>query len=175
MRGINIGGHRKILMADLKSLFSGLGFMNVQTYIQSGNVVFSSKNGSSCSNLSRIIQKKIKEVYGFDVPSIIINADDFSKTIQNNPYLKDHKKEGLFLSFLSNKPAEKELLEINKYSFLPDKFEIFKSYVFGYCEGKYHKTKISNQFFEKKLKVSATTRNWKTVLKLLEMVEKPYH
>ncbi len=170
LRGINVGGHRKILMADLKNLFIELGFFDVETYIQSGNVIFSAKNGLSCSNLSVKIQQKIKEIYGFDVPSIIISAVDFIKVMQNNPYVKDHKKEGLFLSFLSNIPAEEELLEINKYSFLPDKFEIFESFVFGYCEGKYHQTKISNQFFEKKLNVSATTRNWKTVLKISEMV-----
>lgn len=170
LRGINVGGRRKILMVDLKKLFVNLGFTNIQTYIQSGNVIFETHIKEDNIWLSDKIEQAISKTYGFEVSVIIRTVNEIEQAILNNPFLKNKAEvEGLFLTFLKSTPSAEKLENIKSFDFSPDKFEIVGKDVFGICFGKYHKTKISNQFFESKLKVSATTRNWKTVNKLFDI------
>ncbi|MDT0685079.1 hypothetical protein [Autumnicola psychrophila] len=75
----------------------------------------------------------------------------------------------MHLTFLKEKPAEESIQQTETYDYKPDKFKIQDKEVFIYCEGKYHQSKLTNNFFEKKLKTGATTRNWKTILKLVEL------
>ena len=169
LRGINVGGKRKILMADLRELYQFLGFENVITYIQSGNVIFESKKKNANTIFTKKIKDAIFEKYGFDVPVIIRSVEEIKNIIEFNPYLKKESVqiENLCVTFLSEVPAEENLEKINTYDFSPDEFQIIENNVFLFIGGSYHKSKLTNNFFEKKLKVSATTRNWKTVSKLL--------
>lgn len=163
LRGINVGGKRKILMSDLRLTCEQLGLDHVETYIQSGNVLFHSKEENPV--LESRLEKAIGERFGFEVPVIIRNANALEKTIKNNPYFNsDHDINSLHLTFLKNKP-----LEIIETDSGKDEFEIHGKEIFILCLDKYHKSKLSNTFFEKQLKVGATTRNWKTVLKLIEL------
>ena len=168
LRGINVGGKRKILMADLKALCQKLGWINVVTYIQSGNLIFDSEKQNS--QLENTLEKAISSRYGFDVPVIIRNADELQTSIGNNSFAAgDTDITKLHLTFLKEKPSEENVEKIKTYNYEPDKFEIEEKHVFIYCAGKYHQTKLTNNFFENKLKVGATTRNWKTILKLQEL------
>jgi len=171
LRGINVGGHRKILMADLKSLIEKLGFTEILTYIQSGNVVFNCDVEISNIELSEKIENAILEEYDFDVPVIIRTAGDLKKAISLNPFLHENEDniDRLFLTFLKTTPHEECRQNTEMFDFKPDRFKIAGQYVFIYCAGKFHKSKLTNNFFESKLKTKATTRNWKTVLKLLEL------
>jgi uncharacterized protein (DUF1697 family) len=171
LRGINVGGHRKILMVDLKKTFMNLGFTDIITYIQSGNVIFNIDGEISYIDLSEKIEKAISKKYGFDVPVIIRTADELENVISINPFLQEDEVniDRLFLTFLKDKPLEENREKTESYDFSPDRFVIDDKHVFIFCEGKYHKTKLSNNFFESKLKTSATSRNWKTVLKLREL------
>ncbi len=174
LRGINVGGKRKILMADLREMYQSLGFENIITYIQSGNVIFESKKKNtktSANTFTKKIKEAIFEKYGFDVPVIIRSVEEIKNIVENHPF---EKKEGaqienLCLTFLSEIPIEENLAKINTYDYSPDLFQIIEDNVFLFIQGKYHQSKLTNNFFEKKLKVSATTRNWKTVNKLLEL------
>lgn len=166
LRGINVGGHRRILMADLKVLYKDLGFINVRTYIQSGNVFFDTKKNENPKELVFVIGQKIKEVYGFEVPIIIRTGEEINKAIANNPFLPSEEPEKLFLTFLDQLPSDERLSIIKMIDHTPDKFEIIGDNIFGFCAGKYSNSKLTNQFFESKLKVHATTRNWKTVKQL---------
>jgi uncharacterized protein (DUF1697 family) len=168
LRGINVGGKRKILMADLKELYADLGFTNCISYIQSGNVIFDYSDSSN-SELASRIQNAITEKYGFDVPVIVRTSKEWEQSVQANPYTDSHEKENLCLTFLNETPKAELTAVISELNFEPDSFQIINKNVFIYCPGKYHQTKLSNQFFESKLKVKATTRNWNTVLKLLEL------
>ena len=85
LRGINVGGHKKILMKDLKGLFEGLGFSDVQTYIQSGNVIFKAQ---SSGNLLEEIQTAIVNCYGFEVPLQVVEGDFLNQVIEQNPFAK---------------------------------------------------------------------------------------
>lgn len=171
LRGINVGGKRKILMADLKELYQSLGFENIITYIQSGNVIFESKKKNGQTIFTKKIKEAISEKYGFDVPVIIRSVEEIKNIFETNPFLKKEnvQVENLCVTFLSEIPSDENLEKINSYDYSPDLFQIIEDNVFIFIEGKYHQSKLTNNFFEKKLKVSATTRNWKTVNKLLEL------
>ncbi|MBE7641085.1 DUF1697 domain-containing protein [Salegentibacter sp. BLCTC] len=170
LRGINVGGKRKILMADLKLLCEKLGLENVKTYIQSGNLIFNSdKQGFELENA---LEKGIAQEFGFDVPVIVRTEKELETSIYNNSfYDKDVDISQLYLTFLKEKPAKQHIDKVSSLDHEPDKFKIKDKDVFILCEGKYHKSKLSNSFFEKQLRVGATTRNWKTVLKLLELAK----
>ena len=171
LRGINVGGKRKILMADLRQLFEKLGFSNIATYIQSGNVIFEATNRSTDIEMATEIEKAILEEYGFVVPVIVKSKEEIVRAVEYNPFYQDKEADikALHLTFLKESPSSENLAKTATYDYSPDKFVIKDKSVFIFCEGKYHKSKLTNNFFEKKLKVAATTRNWKTVLKLLEL------
>ena len=170
LRGINVGGKRKILMADLKELFSEIGFADIQTYIQSGNVIFNTKRKDDNIELANKIEQSIAKNYDFKVPVIVRNVEELNEVISNNPFFEKNDIERLHLTFLKEVPETEKLDKIKTYDYSPDKFEIKDKNVFVYCSGKYSDSKLTNKFFESKLKVLATTRNWKTVLKLLELL-----
>lgn len=168
LRGINVGGKRKILMADLKSMCEKLGLKNVKTYIQSGNLIFNSDRQNS--ELENDLEKAITEKFGFDVPVIVRTEKELEASINNNPFFdKDADIKQLHLTFLKEKPSKENIDKTLTYNYEPDKFKIDDKDTFIFCAGKYHKSKLTNNFFEKQLKVGATTRNWKTVLKLSEL------
>jgi len=170
LRGINVGGKRKILMADLKSMFEKMKFLNISTYIQSGNVIFDLEKKFDNRDLGQKIEKEIEKEFGFEVPVIVRTPKEISTAINQNPFYKDETDiANLHLTFLNTEPIEENQKKTETYNYKPDKFKIEGKDVFIYCEGKYYKSKLTNNFFEKKLKVDATTRNWKTVLKLQEL------
>lgn len=168
LRGINVGGKRKILMADLKSMCEKLGLENVTTYIQSGNLIFNSDKPNS--ELENDLEKAITEKYGFDVPVIVRTEKELENSINSNPFFdKETDIKQLHLTFLKEKPNKENLEKTLTFNYEPDKFQIEDKDVFIFCAGKYHESKLTNNFFEKQLKVGATTRNWKTVMKLFEL------
>lgn len=169
LRGINVSGQKQIKMADLKNLYEELGLKNVKTYIQSGNVVFESK---TAAKLSQKIEQKIKDHYSFDVPVIIRTKEELQKAIEHNPFLKQKNIEvdKLHITFLSEQPSKENIKATEAFDYSPDQFHISEKEVYIHCPNGYGNTKINNTFFEKKLKVGATTRNWKTSNELLKMM-----
>ena len=170
LRGINVGGKRKLPMAELRALFAEIGYEDIQTYIQSGNVIFSTQE-IHLESIAQSISEKIKERFEYDVPVIVRTIEEWKEVISLNSFLKteDTDIEKLHLTFLAETPDSDHLEKIKSYDYSPDQFKIIGKHVFLSCEIPYHKTKLTNNFFESKLKVSATTRNWKTVLKLAEL------
>ena len=171
LRGINVSGQKKILMADLKALYEGLKFKDVTTYIQSGNVIFKSDSKLSDAALAEKIEAAILKKYSFTVPVIVRNIHQLENIISGNPFLKEKKidLEKLHVTFLSEIPGKSALDAIKMQDYSPDQFSVVRQEVFLNTPGGYGETKLSNKFFENKLKVTATTRNWKTVNKLLEI------
>jgi uncharacterized protein (DUF1697 family) len=124
LRGINVGGKRKILMKDLKELLLALGFENVQTYIQSGNVIFES-NEKDKILLAKQIQTSISDKYGFEVPTIIIEISNYQKIIKSNPFVHEQVDlTKLYLVFLAEKPKKEAVETFNQLDFASDKFLI---------------------------------------------------
>ncbi len=165
LRGINVSGQKKILMADLKSLYEDLGFKNVQTYIQSGNVVFDFKE-KKADQIQQMIFDKIQAHYGFDVPNLILTPNQIITALKDNPY-QDIEK--MYFVFLAKTPSQENIDLLNTFSFDNEFYELKNNVIYFHCPDGYGRAKLNNNFFEKKLKVSATTRNLRTVKKLLEM------
>lgn len=170
LRGINVGGHRKILMVDLKLKLTSIGFIDVSTYIQSGNVFFNS-NFDNVKEIELKISECIKKEYGFDVPVIVITKQEIESVVDGNPFLtqaEDVKQ--LHVTFLSDQPLNENVERINDNYKGEDDFVIVNKVVYLFIKGPSHKSKLSNNYFEKQLGLTATTRNWKTTLKLNELV-----
>jgi uncharacterized protein (DUF1697 family) len=172
LRGINVGTGRKVPMADLKKLCGNLGLLNVQTYIQSGNLVFEWSQSESISELETRLQKAFSESFGFDIPVLVRTAEEWATSIAQNPFLKEENVDidRLHLTCLKEIPSPELLEKIKTFQYLPDRYEIIAKDVFIFCAAGYGTSKLVNSFFESKLKTPATTRNWKTVMKLYEMI-----
>ena len=170
LRGINVSGKNLLRMRDLEATFLKLGAQNVRTYIQSGNVVFHYAEAET-KLLSERIKAQIKQDYGYDLPVLVLTLESFTKLINTNPFSADSKKDVRFIhvTFLHEKPAMYDRERINGKVSGEEEFLITDEAVFLYCPYGYGKTKLNNNFFESCFKVEATTRNWKTTMKLLEM------
>lgn len=168
LRGINVSGHKKILMADLRDLLSD--FNNVQTYIQSGNIIFDSNKRSKA-----LFEKHIFEVifknYGFEVPVIVKTTEEWLFAFENNPFLKDNTidTKQLYVTFLSETPTKENVKVMEQLTYSPDIFIIQNDLVYSWYPNGAGRSKMTINVFEKKLKVSATSRNWNTVTKLLAL------
>ena len=172
LRGINVGGKRKILMNDLKQLFADLGYEDVQTYIQSGNVIFTGDTEMDTTQEEEALSFAIQKAFGYDVPVIIRTAHEIDQLVEANPFLKEgHSIENLHLCFLGENPENQLFENLETIDAKGDLFTAHKNNLFIYCRSKYHESKLSNQTIEKKLQTKATTRNWKTILKLQGMME----
>ena len=167
LRGINVSGQKKIRMADLKSLYESLGLANVQTYVQSGNVIFDSSE-QDATKLRKAIEIQIEVTFGFSVPVLMRSADDFQRVIESHPFAQEDPARAL-VTFLYGRPNQSKWDDLRLYKDKVDQFVSGEQEIFLYCPGGYGKTKLSNTFFEKKLDVIATTRNWKTVNALYQM------
>ncbi|MGI8950739.1 MAG: DUF1697 domain-containing protein [Chitinophagaceae bacterium] len=171
LRGINVSGQKKILMSDLKTLYESLKFKDIITYIQSGNVIFKADTKLFDEELAKKIEKLILKKYGFIVPVIIRRIEEMENIISINPFLKEKNinVEKLHITLLAETPKRENSESLKNIDYSPDKFVIIGKEIFLYCPINYGETKLSNKFFENKLKVSATTRNWKTINKLVEI------
>lgn len=155
-------------MAELRQQLMELNLKDLRTYIQSGNLVF--KSDENASKLQNIIRETIQRYFGFDVPTLVLSARDFLEIIENSPFQKyDITK--MHVTFLSAEPDQKIAESLPRSSNPGELFHVTPKAVYVYCPDGYGKTKINNRFFEKKLQVTATTRNWSTCLKLTEMAK----
>lgn len=173
LRGINVSGQKKIKMVDLKAHLSELNFKNITTYIQSGNIIFQFLK-TETAVLEKLIHEKIKEKYGFDVPVMVKQPSDFKKVLDNNPFLKDEQNDisKMHLTFLGALPADSQIEHLKTYEY-PAEFYVLEGLdIYFYAPNGYGRAKMTNNFFEKKLKVPATTRNWKSINKIYELATK---
>lgn len=170
LRGINVGGQKKIKMADLKIYLNELNFQEIQTYIQSGNILFKSTE-TSLQKLETSIREKIKEKYAFKVPVLIKTPLEIQHILQHIPF-KDIDYSKLYFTFLNEKPQHVLVKKLKEIDYSPEEYVINNTTIYFYSPNGYGNAKMNTTFFEKKLKVQATTRNWKTTCKLLEMALK---
>jgi len=170
LRGINVSGQKKIKMSDLKILFGDLSFTNVETYIQSGNVLFSS-NSKNNKKIRDKIENKILSQFGFHVKVIIKTPDEISDAFKHNPFLKDKKKDigKIYFTFLSENPFATNIKKMKEIDYSPEEYILDGNIIYVFFPNGYGRAKMNNNFFEKKLNIFATTRNYKTVKTLFEM------
>ena len=170
LRGINVSGQKKVPMAELKSLYEELNLKDISTYIQSGNVIFRTE---SIKGLSQKIEQKIFAKYNFNVPVIIRTMDEIQSVLKRNPFIKENNidLEKLHVTYLAENPKQENIDKLNTYNYQPDLFCISGKEIYLYCPNGYGRTKLTNTFFENKLKVTATTRNWRTTNELFKIMK----
>jgi uncharacterized protein (DUF1697 family) len=170
LRGINVTGYKIIKMEALRKMFEALGYENVKTYIQSGNVSFEAPK-SKDEVLSKTIETEIRKTFGFDVPVIIRTVPEIESIMKNNPFKKlmADGNARLHVTFLSASPEAKLKASLNDHKESKDLFHLKDKDVYILCYKGYSDSVFSNAFIEKKLGVGATTRNWVTINKMLTL------
>jgi len=168
LRGINVSGHKIIKMEDLRKSFETIGFRQVKTYVQSGNVIFEAGKNPAAA-LCDQIRKRLSSDFGFEVPVLLKTSKELERVIHDNPFLKaaaiDHSK--LHVTFLSKAAPITAKKDLEKLIVNGEHFHVKGQEIYLYCPNGYGRTKISNTAIEKKLEVEATTRSWKSVNALL--------
>lgn len=167
LRGINVSGHKKVPMAELREILSKVGFVNVQTYIQSGNVIFQSLEENT-KRLTDIIQKEIKDYFHFEVPVLIKTNEELLGIFNACPFSEEKKGKSYF-TLLYRTPDKVLVADLGELKYPNEEIIIANSCIYFYSSIGYGNTKYNNNFFERKLKVTATARNYKTMLKLLSL------
>jgi len=172
LRGINVSGQKLIKMAALRKSYENIGLHNVTTYVQSGNVIFTC-NHFEINELEQKISSQIEKDFGFEVPVIVLTIDKLQQVIDNNPFLKDPNidQSFLYVTFFSSKPDHYDCKLIEDKKQNGEEIIFSDNAVYLYCPNGYGKTKLTNNFLETKLKVGATTRNWKTTNELLKIAQ----
>ena len=173
LRGINVSGKRLLPMAELKQLLTRIGATEISTYIQSGNVVFAQPVSQSKAITPEKLSLAIQEQFNFDVPIVMRNADQLRNLIANASVKKLIALQGddskLHVTFLSPKPSTQQLQVLNTRDAGDDSWVEAEGEIVLNCPNGYGNTKLTNTLIERKLKVQATTRNWKTVNEMISL------
>ena len=165
LRGINVGGHHKLPMADLRGLLAKLGATDVATYIQSGNAVFCHEN-----DLSRPLSAAIEAAFGFPVPVITRPHSAFQDIVDVDPFPNAEAKYR-HVGFLSSQPDASRVAVVPTDHPKGERFEVIGTELHLWFPNGLARTKLTNKWFERQLDVQTVTlRNWRTVNRLLGMV-----
>jgi len=172
LRGINVGGHKRMKMEKLRQSFEALGFKRVQTFIQSGNVVFQTTKAPNVA-LSKKIAEQLATDFGFSVPVITRNAEEMRKAIENNPLLEERgiDFEKLHVMFLSHDPVPEALKRLGTLTVPPDRSCCFGKEIYLYLPNGAGESKLMKATLDPTLSIVTTTRNWKTVNSLHQMCQ----
>lgn len=170
LRGINVSGQKKIRMVDLKAHLEELGWEGIQTYIQSGNIVFTCPEDNP-SHLAKMIRQKLLDKYGFEVPTLVLVPQELGHIINHNPFTQQPGTalDRLYVTFLLSTPQEDLVRKLQYLKKNDEHFVQDDKIIFLYFPDGYGKAVMNNNAFEKALHVAATTRNWKTVNELYKM------
>lgn len=173
LRGINVSGKRRITMEELSRIYQALNFTNVETYLQSGNVVFQSEEQDK-DKLSLAIEAEIEKNFGFPIKVFVRCIGDFARIIAGNPFTSAKYLEPvkIHVTFLDKTPSGNVLADLKNPNEDGDEFFAVGKKVYIYCPNGYGRTKLNNNFFEGRFGMPATTRNWKTVKTLYEIAKR---
>jgi uncharacterized protein (DUF1697 family) len=172
LRGINVGAHKRMKMEKLRSSCEALGFCEVATYIQSGNLVFKGTKASPAS-VSKKLEQRISVDFGFEADVITRTSDELGKIIRSNPLLKepDMDESKFHVVFLSDTPAAESIKKLESIILAPDRVRVRGQEIYFYFPNGVSGSSLWKHNLDRVLSVSATMRNWNTVNKLLEMAE----
>ncbi len=169
LRGINVGGKNKLPMQDLAELFRDAGCTQVRTYIQSGNVLFSSTSEPS-KKILPLIEKRIADDFGFKVPLVLRTLEELERVTQANPFLKGEDTSALHVAFLAARPTSAQIASLDPARSPPDAFVVQGRDIYLHCPNGIARTRLTNAWFDSRLGTTSTLRNWRTVLTLLELL-----
>jgi uncharacterized protein (DUF1697 family) len=168
LRGINVSGRNRLSMEDLRALVVAAGGRDVRTYIQSGNAVFGSRRSPAA--LATSLEKALEDALGTRVPVLVRTEDELEGVVRANPFVAAGEDPGvLHVTFLGAVPDPEAVATALTRPAGDDEFRVIGRQAYLRCPGGYGNTKLTNTFFERTLRSEATTRNWRTVTKLVEL------
>ncbi|WP_074467938.1 DUF1697 domain-containing protein [Streptomyces sp. WMMB 714] len=166
LRGINVGGHRKVPMDRLRELMSGLGWVDVRTYLQSGNAVFTTDDADP----GPLLERAVAEHFGFEVPCLVRTAEELRAVAAACPYpAAELDPAKLLVLFLEEAPPKGHFDSIDASSFAPDVFEHVGSAVYCYFPDGMGRSRLPAALEAVRPRVTMTGRNWRTVQRLTEL------
>ena len=170
LRGINVGGHKKVPMERLRNMCEALGFAQVRTFIQSGNLVFCAAKVDAAA-VSTKIEKQIAVEFGFPVSVITRTTDELGKAIRGNPFVKESRSEPakVHIAFLSEVPKADAVKKLATLATSDEQLRQSGREIYFYYRNGMGQAKLTMNVVEKVLSVTVTARNWNTVSKLHEM------
>ena len=173
LRGINVSGHKIIRMEELRNQLTNSGFVDVSTYIQSGNIFFSEKKVEK-EKLRNKISTCIKDNYGFDVTVIIKTKDDIQQILDNNPFIMnpDVKTSELYYCMLTDEPSQENIQKLAEVKLKDEEYVLKADVLYIRYPAGAGLSKFGNNIIEGKLKVGASARNYNTMKKILENLSK---
>lgn len=182
LRGINVGSTNRIAMPALRDAVAALGYGDVRTYVQSGNVVFTGTAKARSKDLGTgevadRVAGAIKDAFGLDVPVVVRTGEQLADALASGPFVKaglrpEATPKAFHVTFLAAPPDPARWKAATEAAerFAPDACELVGADVHLHVPGeRYSDTKLSNAWFEKQLGLTATTRNWRSVATLAEM------
>ena len=171
LRGINVGGNKKVPMATLRALLEALGGTEVKTLLQSGNAVLTHAERNEAKLAARI-EKAIADELGFEVSVVLRTRDELAKVIAANPLeIADEAPSQFLVTFFSAKPDAKKLAELDPKKFAPDEFRVHGREIYAWFPNKIGTSKLAVALGNPRLGGTPTARNWNTVKKLLELAD----
>jgi len=162
LRGVNVGGKNILPMKELATLFAEAGCRNVATFIQSGNVVFDGN-----AKAGPAVCSKIESTFGFQTNIILRSLPEMEKIALSNPYPDLDQSH---VVFLASEPTPAQVAQLDPNRSAPDQFTVLGREIYLHMPNGMGRTKLTNAYFDSKLKTVSTVRNWRTVLKLLAMM-----
>jgi uncharacterized protein (DUF1697 family) len=169
LRGINVGGKNLLPMKDLSCLFGDAGCTGVRTYIQSGNVLFKA-TAAKAAKVPDVIAEGIAKQFGYRTPVLLRTVDELRETIRNNPFLQAGASEDwLHVLFLATRPDAQSVAALDPDRSPADAYLVRGKEIFLQCPNGVGNTKLTNAYFDSKLATISTGRNWRTILKLVEL------
>jgi uncharacterized protein (DUF1697 family) len=170
LRGVNVGGKNRLSMKDLADIFGGLGCRDVRTYIQSGNVVFRADRALA-GRVPDLVAGAISAGFSLKVPVVMRSVAELFTVIADNPFLNSGADtKALHVAFLKDRPSASSVAALDPDRSPPDKFAVCGSEIYLCLPNGAGRSKLTAQYFDSTLKTTSTTRNWNTVLALLDLV-----
>lgn len=173
LRGINVGGHKKVAMSDLRNFAVDLGFNDVQTLLQTGNLVFRGPSRAS-AGLERLLESEAEKRLGLSTLFVARTATEWQEIIEHNPFAAEAKRDPshLVVMFLKDAPQAKAVAALRATSKGPEIIEAWGRELYVVYPAGIARSRLTASLMEAKLGTSGTGRNWNTVLKLSALAER---
>ena len=172
LRGVNVGGRNKLPMADLRDIFSAAGYSAVQTYIQSGNVVFEAEQDLA-GRTPEIVTESIRRRFGYETVVVVRSREELRQVAASNPFDTSGDPRFLQVAFLGDTPDAEAVSRLDPQRSPPDAFAVRGRHVYLHYPAGVARSKLTNEYLAAQLQPASTMRNWRTVLRLLELAEAP--
>ncbi|MFE2289064.1 DUF1697 domain-containing protein [Streptomyces sp. NPDC059443] len=172
LRGINVGGNKKVPMAELRTVLAGLGHTDVQTYLQSGNAVFATEAEKTPAALARELEAAIEAHFGFQVPCLVVDGTYLRAVADACPFpAAELEGRQLHATFCSEPPAESRFASIDGPAYLPEEYRLGDRVIYLYAPNGLGRSKLAEALAKPAVVkgLDVTTRNWNTVAKLVEL------